>query len=194
VLTKAARIAPTDERKLAVATLTEAFRADLIVRWVWPDTAVFDRYFAPFVDAFAGAAFDNAAAFATEDVGGVALWLPPGVESDGETMGRLAEESIELERQEEVFAFLGQQEAYHPHEPLWYLPLIGVAPAAQGRGFGSALLEHVLAIVDEHGMPAYLEATSGLNRPLYERHGFEVVAEIQYGSSPPMWPMYRKAR
>ena len=153
-----------------------------------------NSYFAPFVEAFAGAAFENRSAYVTDDLGGAALWLPPGVNSDGETLGQLLAESIPEERQEEAFAFLGQQEELHPHEPLWYLPLIGVAPGYQGQGYGSALLEHALAIVDRDGVPAYLEATSERNRALYERHGFEVVGAIQYGSSPTMWPMYRKPR
>ena len=51
-----------------------------------------------------------------------------------------------------------------------------------------------LCIVDEQGMPAYLEATTERNKRLYERYGFEVTGEIQYGSSPAMWPMYRKPR
>jgi ribosomal protein S18 acetylase RimI-like enzyme len=69
-----------------------------------------------------------------------------------------------------------------------------VDPAQQGRGYGSALLEHALCIIDEQGMPAYLEATTERNKALYERYDFEVVGEIQYGTSPTMWPMYRTAR
>ena len=36
-------------------------------------------------------------------------------------------------------------EKKHPREPEhWYLPMIGVAPAWQGRGYGAALLRPVL--------------------------------------------------
>lgn len=41
-------------------------------------------------------------------------------------------------------------------------------------------------------MTAYLEATSPLNRRLYERHGFEVTGEIQLPNGPAMWPMWRE--
>jgi ribosomal protein S18 acetylase RimI-like enzyme len=184
----------TKERKPAIATIAEAFRTDPVVRWVWPGDAQFETHFAPFVEAFAGGAFEAGSAHVAEDFGGVALWLPPGVKSDEEALGAIAEASIEEEAQEEVFGFLGQQAEVHPHEPHWYLPLIGVDPAQQGRGYGSALLEHALCIVDEQGMPAYLEATTERNKRLYERYGFEVVGEIQFGSSPPMWPMWRKAK
>jgi ribosomal protein S18 acetylase RimI-like enzyme len=188
------RISATRERGAAIRTLTEAFRNDPVCRWIWPGEATYDRYFPPFVEAFAGGAFDRDAAYASEDAGGVALWLPPGAASDGDALGQLAVESIEESLQEEAFAFLGQQEELHPHEPHWYLPLIGVAPGSQGRGVGGALLEHALAIVDRDGLPAYLEATTERNRALYERHGFVVTGVIQYGSSPAMWPMWREAR
>jgi ribosomal protein S18 acetylase RimI-like enzyme len=194
MITQLARVSATADRERATRALTEAFRNDPVCRWIWPEEAVYDRYFGPFVEAFAGAAFEHGSAYASDDGGGAALWLPPGVASDGEALGSLALESIPPGAQEEAFAFLGQQEAQHPHEPHWYLPLIGVEPASQGNGYGSALLEHALAIVDRDRLPAYLEATTERNRALYARFGFEVVGEIQYGSSPAMWPMWRKAR
>lgn len=47
--------------------------------------------------------------------------------------------------------------------------------------------------VAEHGAVAYLESSNPLNVPLYERFGFEVIAEIQTGDSPTIWPMLRPA-
>jgi ribosomal protein S18 acetylase RimI-like enzyme len=108
----------------------------------------------------------------------------------------LLEEAIPNERKEEMYGFLEQQGANHAKIPQehWYLPLIGVDPSQQGQGHGSALLEHTLARIDRARLPAYLEATNANNKRLYERHGFEEVGVIQYGGSPPMWPMLRKAR
>ena len=80
----------------------------------------------------------------------------------------------------------------HPEEPHWYLPLIGTDPTQQGNGFGSALLDHTLAICDQQNVPAYLEATSPRNIRLYQRHGFVVLGTIQIGGSPPITPMLRK--
>jgi GNAT superfamily N-acetyltransferase len=89
---------------------------------------------------------------------------------------------------------MGQMAEFHPQEPHWYLPLIGVDTTKQGQGYGSALLVHALARCDEDGLPAYLEASSPRNKVLYARHGFEEIGVIQAGSSPPMWPMLRPAR
>jgi ribosomal protein S18 acetylase RimI-like enzyme len=95
---------------------------------------------------------------------------------------------------EDLFGFSEKQSSLHPHEPHWYLPLIGVDPFHQGRGLGSALLSHATAIADAARLPAYLEATNLNNRRLYERHGFEVVGEIQFGSSPTMYGMRREPK
>jgi ribosomal protein S18 acetylase RimI-like enzyme len=84
--------------------------------------------------------------------------------------------------------------SYHPHEPHWYLPLLGVDPTRQGQGIGSALLQHAAALCDRAGQLAYLESSNPANVPLYERHGFEVVGTIQAGASPTFYPMVRKPR
>ena len=83
---------------------------------------------------------------------------------------------------------------FHPHDPIWYLAMIGVDPGSQGMGLGSAMLSHTLERVDRDGKPAYLEATTTRSRDLYARHGFEVIGEIQAADSPTMYPMLRKAR
>ena len=150
-------------------------------------------FWPPLVKAFAGGAFAKGTADSIDDCGGVALWLPPGVEADEETMGAIAAEAVPAADQDEVFAFMGQMGEFHPTEPHWYLPLIGVDVTKQGRGYGSALLRHALERCDRDRLPAYLEATSPLNKALYERHGFEELGVIQAGGSPPMWPMLRTA-
>jgi ribosomal protein S18 acetylase RimI-like enzyme len=83
--------------------------------------------------------------------------------------------------------------AYEPGEPHMYLRIIGVDPALQGRGYGSALLRFALDEADRQGRPAYLEATSEASRALYQRHGFNVEGEIRVEDAPPFWPMLRPA-
>jgi GNAT superfamily N-acetyltransferase len=93
-----------------------------------------------------------------------------------------------------VFALMEEMGRCHPGAPRWYLPLIGVDPAHQGRGFGSTLLRHALRVCERARKPAYLEAASAARRRLYERKGFAAVGTIQVGSSPPVYPMVRKTR
>ena len=102
--------------------------------------------------------------------------------------------SLPEHAQADLFAIFEQMGSYHPDEPHWYLPLIGVDPAHQRRGYGSALLEHALRACDADGTPAFLEASSLESIPLYQRHGFEVLGTIQVGTSPPITPMLRRPR
>jgi ribosomal protein S18 acetylase RimI-like enzyme len=78
-----------------------------------------------------------------------------------------------------------------PHAYLWFL---GVAPAAQGRGVGSALLRAANARNDAAGRPAYLETGTTRNVALYERHGFKVISQHKARpDAPNMWSMWREA-
>jgi len=183
----------TDEDR-AIATMITAFSHDPVVRWFIRDAHRYLTFWPPFVRAFAGAAFESESAHSIDDYGGVAMWLPPGVASDDETMGALATEAVPPADQEEVFAFFDQMGKFHPNDDHWYLPLMGVDVMSQGRGYGSALLQHALRRCDEDEVPAYLEATAPRNKALYERFGFEELGVIQAGASPPMWPMLRTPR
>jgi GNAT superfamily N-acetyltransferase len=72
--------------------------------------------------------------------------------------------------------------------------MIGVEPAQQGEGYGSALLKHALERCDSDDKLAYLESSSPKNLPLYKRHEFELLGTIQAGSSPMLFPMLRRPR
>ena len=117
-------------------------------------------------------------------------------ETDEDTLGivELAERCVDLAKANgqngSVTVSVGGfvPKAYRTH---WYLPLLAVDCAHQGRGYGSALLRHGLERCDRDGLPAYLEASSPRNKPLYERHGFREIGVIQGGTSPPVWPMVR---
>jgi GNAT superfamily N-acetyltransferase len=107
---------------------------------------------------------------------------------------RVIEDTVAGERKNAILSMFEQMDAYHPREPHWHLPLIGVDPASQGRGVGSALQRHILEQCDRQKAPAYLEATSPRNASLYERLGFEALGSIQVADSPPVVPMLRKPR
>jgi GNAT superfamily N-acetyltransferase len=187
-------VSSTTDEERAIGTITIAFSTDPVTRWVFRDASLYLRYWPRLVKAFAGAAFGAGTADSVDDCSGIALWLPPGVASDDETMGALVAEALPADEHDEVFGFMEQMGEFHPTTAHWYLPLIGVDGAEQGRGYGSALLRHALERCDRDRLPAYLEATSPRNRALYARHGFEELGVIQAGTSPPMWPMQRRPR
>ena len=182
------------EEEFAIGAVVSAFSADPAARWLYPNSQQYLEYFPSFVKAFAGAAFEHDGAHCLEDYSGAALWLPPGIHPDEKAIVALLERTVPERHQAEVFAVLEQMDSHHPPEPHWYLPMIGVDPAKQGNGYGSALLKHALERCDGDSKLAYLESSNPKNIPLYERHGFELLGRIQAGSSPPLFPMLRTPR
>lgn len=190
------RVATSQPRSTesCIEALTYAFAADPPSRWVWPEDDTYFSVFPIFVRAFGGRAFDAGTAYHVDNFAGVALWLPPGLHADDDALARLLELTVPVERQPSVFAVFEQMAAYHPQEPHWHLPLVGVWPEFQGLGYGSALLETVLARCDRDGTSAYLEATTSRGVRLYERLGFKPVASIPAGPEAVITPMVRRAR
>lgn len=182
------------QREKAVATLLLAFSTDPMARWSMPDPQVYLAHFPTIIRAFGGNAFDTGTAHYIENFSGAALWLSPGSEPDQDALIGTLEQVMSPSSFAEGGAVFEQMAAFHPQEPHWYLPLIGIDPSQQGKGFGSALMRHALAECDRSGTPAYLESSNPSNIRFYQKHGFVVTGKIQAGSSPTMYPMLRSPR
>ncbi len=183
-----------DDEAHAIDTITLAFATDPMTRWVWPRSHQYLAVMPSFVRAFGGAAFSHDGAFCSDEYAGAALWLAPGVHSDDERLGELMDTTASPAAREAGPAIFEQMAKYHPNEPHWYLPLVSVDPAQQGRGHGDALMRHALERFDREKMAAYLESTNPRNISLYRRHGFEELGTIRAGSSPTLVPMLRRPR
>jgi ribosomal protein S18 acetylase RimI-like enzyme len=186
------RSATTAQIERFEATMTLAFSADPAARWAWPDPAQFLAVFRPLVMLFGGKAFDHSSALVVGDFLGVCQWLPPNVLPDDDPICELFERNMTGPRLGELLSLFDRMAGFHPKEPHWYLPLIGVDPQWQGQGYGRMLMEQALALCDRGRQPAYLEATSPANRRFYERYGFRAIGEIRSAGSPPLFPMLRE--
>lgn len=174
-----------------IATTVLAFSTDPIMRWMYPEAQQYLTHFPQFVRAFGGKAFEHNTAYYIDGYIGTALWFPPGVEPDIEPLVALFQTSVAEQNQSDLFGILERMGHYHPCEPHWYLSILGVEPAQQGKGYGSALMQNVLQECDRTHMPAYLESSKPSNIPFYQRHGFELLGTIQVGTAPPLFPMFR---
>ena len=194
-------ITPTQTRPVTAAdvrtvarALARAFEHDPVGAWFLPDERDrlrrLERGFASvYVKRLA---LPHGAALTTQDTAGAALWIPPNAKLPNLTLlpYLAAAWGRHLRRAMKGMALM---DAHHPHEPHYYLPIIGVDPVRQGEGIGSALLRPVLERADAEGMPAYLEATTPGNRRLYERHGFALTEEIHLPyDGPPLALMWRE--
>ena len=185
------RSAGIDEMEKAAAVIMLAFSTDPVARWVYPEPADYLRHFPEFIRGFAGGAFENRTAFITNDFSGAALWLPPGEHSDEQMLMELIDDTVLPEIREDLLPVMEAMGTYHPDEPHWYLPMIGVETRQQGRGLGGELMSYALEWCDRDGLPAYLESSNPRNISLYERCGFVPLGTIQYGKSAPLFPMVR---
>lgn len=176
----------------AYAPIVLAFVSDPAARWTWPRPDDYLRNMPLLARAFGEKSFGLGTAFGIDQLAGAALWLPPGASSDEEALASLIGHTAPASIQQDAANVFRQMADFHPDEPHWYLPLIGVDPSCQGRGLGDKLMTASLARCDADRLPAYLESSNPRNIPFYERHGFEVMGKIQVGSSPTIVPMLRR--
>jgi ribosomal protein S18 acetylase RimI-like enzyme len=177
-----------------IDALKLAFAADPATRWVWPDPQKYLLHFSSFAKAFGGKAFAYESAHYVDNYSGSALWLPPNVHPDVDQLIELLRSSGSDEAKKDGPEVFEKMSGYHPNEPHWYLPLLGVDPLHHGKGLGSALMQHAIVTFDLDHKFAYLESSNPKNIPFYERHGFELLGTIQVNTSPAIYPMLRKPR
>ena len=131
--------------------------------------------------------------FCTQDRTGAALWAPP------DRWQPPPREAIRLVRMTNhrtplFLAGVARIDKAHPKGPHYYLGVLGVAPEAQGRGLGGALMAPMLERCDREGVGAYLESSKERNVAFYGRHGFRVTGELTFPRGPRLWLMWRDPR
>ena len=152
--------------------------------------ARFTEHFASFLEAL----LPLGVVWEAGDADGAAVWIPPS-RADAWQQAQLDEARVNLMTLDGLArysAFWGWVESRLPSEPAWHLDSVGVDPSSRGRGTGSALIEHGLAMAREDHAAAVLETGNPHNVPYYERIGFDVVeaAEAPDGG-PTVWFMRR---
>ncbi|MFC3454459.1 GNAT family N-acetyltransferase [Amycolatopsis speibonae] len=181
------RAAEPSELDIVADVLTEAFHADPVSVWVFPDDerraaglSIFHRAIVRGTLA-AGGHVD-----VTGDLSAAVLWTPGGEEdTDEDAFAGLRRE--ELGRLAALFELMTERA---PGGEYHHAQFIGVRERAQRQGIGARLLRHGL---DRNGaVPAYLEASSAESAKLYRRLGFrEHGPAFAVEGGPPMWPLWR---
>jgi len=167
-----------DVKELA-GVLARAFFDDPPLVWLLPDAARrsgrITRMFATVIGIESLQYGGVDIACDGEKILGGAVWLPPGHwrASLREQVRAVPNHAWALATAWGRAARYGRAlEDAHPEEPHWYLKVIGVDPAWQGRGVASLLLRSRLERCDQDAQPAYLEASRPDGISLYEHFGF----------------------
>ena len=179
------------------AALARAFDDDPLVNWmVAQDKRRARRVFDAMELTLKKMSMPHDEVYTTDGIDGGALWAPPGKWKLGilqqlmlmPDMLRIAT----YKRLPKVMGGINAIEKKHPHQPHFYLFVLGVDTEKQGRGIGGQLMQPVLERCDREGIPAYLESSKEKNVPLYERNGFKVTEVFNVpNGGPPLWLMWR---
>jgi len=136
---------------------------------------------------------------AADRVMGAAVWVPPegmprSKKREALMQARMARILLTGRNRRSGLALLDAVDKVHPHDPHWYLMLLGTDPLVQGKGAGGLLLQPALDRADAEGLPCYLETQKERNLAFYGRFGFHEENKLEVPGAPPVWTMRRDAR
>jgi len=186
-------------RKLTTA-LSRAFFNDPFYQHALPEARLRRRMLPWLIEFSLRYNLRHGEVFTTPEAEGASIWMPPGsptfhlpgifgtgmlarlLRFDWRRLARLAHIGLTTERAH-------RRVIPAPH---WYLVLLGVDPARQGRGLGGLLLQPVLARADRGSLPCYLETEKAENVGFYQRFGFQVRLTGRLpDQGPRFWAMVR---
>ena len=98
-----------------------------------------------------------------------------------------------LDNYRRIIEFMSRRSELLVPPDAWYLTIVGVHPAAQGRGIGAQLLRPTLAEASQAGAHAYVETFSPRNLVFYARIGFARVAEFVEPTTAAQYFLMRRA-
>ncbi len=125
---------------------------------------------------------------------GVAIWEKSGAEVYAGPEPLAALTDVGRANAAAIAAFSRRMTVGAVPEAAWYLSILGVAEASQGRGIGARLLHVTLDRLDALGAPSYLETLNPRSVPFYERLGYRIWrSEIEPISGAQYWLMGRLA-
>jgi ribosomal protein S18 acetylase RimI-like enzyme len=175
------------------AALARAFDDDPLAVFTSPRASSRPRRLAFFYRLRLGTLMGEEMCFCDDERRGAALWAPHDA---WEAPPREQLQLLRLTNLRSPLTVTGfaRMQKHHPHEPHYYLCVLGVSPEAQGQGLGSTLMAPMLERCDREGVPAYLESSKESNVAFYERHGFRVTKEMRFPFGPRLWLMWRDPR
>lgn len=179
-------------------TLAQAFQDDPAFSWLLPDPRTRRRVLPRFFAVMAQQSDRHGAALASPACEAASLWYPPGTIRDGlmaslwDNLRMVGVFKGALPRGLRVAEGI---HAHHPHpQKFHYLRYVGVAPQAQGAGWGGAIVRAGIARAANEGCGVLLETATPDNVAIYSRLGFAITQEWSVpGGGPRFWTMIHPA-
>jgi GNAT superfamily N-acetyltransferase len=190
------RVASPQDSAEVVEVLVSAFYDDPTWGWAFPDPSrraeQHRRWWGLFVDG----AVRFPWVWLTEGNTATSVWIPPN-ETDFSQEQEAAMEPLLVELlgpgASRVLQAVEMFDQAHPRGvPHFYLSLLGTHKEHRGHAYGLRLMAENLRLIDDAGMPSYLEASNPANVPLYMRYGFEVLGSFTVpDGGPEVFTMWR---
>jgi ribosomal protein S18 acetylase RimI-like enzyme len=176
----------------AAAVLCEAFRDYPLMRYAVPDDGRRVRAVRSLYSSVLRYSLRYGETYTTGALEGAACWLPP--DNPFPTFWRMVRIGMlgvpyhfgwgGFRRLEAVDKIAEARHREHAPGQHWYLWVIGVAPAHQGKGVAGRLMRPVFEKADRDELRCYLETHKQANVAIYQRYGFRVASETPVPGSP----------
>ncbi|CAA9262156.1 MAG: hypothetical protein AVDCRST_MAG50-2827 [uncultured Acidimicrobiales bacterium] len=187
------RIAGTDDATEVGRIFAAGFSDDPVFTWVFdaPDREVKLRTFFGFLAH--ESLVPQGRTYLTSRC--AAAWEPPDApdwpDERGERFSTALQAVSSPEELERLSILSNAVGSHHPQGSLWHLAIFATEPAGRAQGLGTEVLQRSLQMVDDSGLPAYLESTNPRNVSIYRRHGFEATGRIDLPGGPALTAMRR---
>jgi ribosomal protein S18 acetylase RimI-like enzyme len=195
------RLSPPD-KKSAAQVFARSFFDYPMITFYWPDRERRKRYLEWYLGCVLNYGFRYGEVYTTTEIGGIAVWLPPG--QTHLSTWRYVQAGFLLvplrmgfnhyftqtTKNEELVLQVHEEIMSGAH---WYLWAIAVDPDRQGQGIGTILMQPGLERADAQQLPCYLETHDENNIPFYQKQGFDMVRTEQVpGSELRFWCFVRE--
>lgn len=169
----------------AVDALVRAFYDDGLVCYMFPDEKFRREFIAWTYERWLRLLIRFNSVFVDEDVHGVAGCIPPFLYPHYIPFRSIIKAGFLQAVPKLIFRnFWRPLRAYVDNhsrtrsevkEPTWILDILGVHPEAQGKGIGSALVQHLISCANRDKVPAYVITHKEKNIVFYEKNGFKLL-------------------
>jgi hypothetical protein len=106
--------ATSEQKNALISTIMAAFLTDPVARWICPEAHQYFSRMDEFVDAFGGASFVHGSAYYVDGYRGAALWLPPKVQPNEETMMTVIKDVVSETRLENALSVFEKMGVFTP--------------------------------------------------------------------------------
>jgi len=168
----------------AVDSLVQAFYDDDLVCYMFPDEKFRKEFIAWTYERWLRLLMQFKSVFVDEEVQGVAGCIPPSLYPHIPFRHIIKAGFLQAFPKLICRNFWRPLRAYWDNqsrarsevkEPTWILDILGVHPKSQGKGLGSALVQHLISCANRDGVPAYVITHKEKNIIFYEKNGFKLL-------------------